>query len=124
MRLYKRKRYSVSLLDQIPNRQRMKRYPSLPKFSHKENDPLIGLSSNINFVRANKRDYSKAQQRYTSVNQKYRSMKTVKLENSFTKSHITGTLPRFYEENKRREQQRLREQQEREEAERIANQKK
>ena len=84
----------------------------------------MGLSSNINYIRANRRDYAKAQQRYSSVNQKYRSMKTVKLENNFNMYHVKGTLPGFYEENKRREQQRVKEQQEREEAERIANQKK
>lgn len=92
--------------------------PSLPKFGREADNPLVGLQSDVNYIKGNKRNYSNALNRFNSINKKYNSMKTAQLEQSYNKFHKKGSLPEFYSQYKLKAQKK-REDEERRQTEEI-----
>lgn len=61
---------------------------------------MVGLRANTNFVKSNKHDFQAALNKLGSINKIRSSMKTIKLEQSYSLTHKAGNLPEFYIENK------------------------
>lgn len=107
----------------MPLHQKLKRIPSLPKV-RQSYDPLAGLHADTDFVKANKQDFQSSLKRLGSINKLRTSLKTIKLEHSYTTTHKKGDLPEFYIENKLKLQKEKEDERIRLEEERIYNENK
>ena len=95
----------------------------MPKID-KAYDPLVSLKADTNFVNANKHDFQAALNRLGTVHKIRSSLKTIKLDNSFSINHKKGSLPEFYLENKLKLQREKEEELKRQEEERLYNENK
>ena len=87
-------------------------------------DPLVSLKADTDFVKANKFDFQAALKRLGSVTKIRSSLKTLKLDNSYSANHKKGCLPDFYIENKLKIQKEKEDELKRQEEERIYNENK